>query len=363
MNVTKKPFDQLTIMRDRIRNQRRIKDCYKLLRDRELIRHACQQLACSEQAINNTSTKLFSIINTPQYFTQLTSTEDAILRETCLFMLQELFIAQQFLINQHLSTRERLQQMRRQFQTVNWVISIELLLGEWTGLKQCLDLSIDDPRFKSLLFRVLDKLQVQDYPRFQKISCAIYFSDQLLPILKPRLDWRFIYDHNRLYLGLSSTKQDIRSLYHRLYSKLNKQVDCYFNHFSQPLLYQGYAVRRNWQSKKISIEVPQQELIKLSALFQYGDFHNRNPRARGGLVHRSVSAIYSIYEQEIKQVAFDYRYADNYRVLGHLVYFAQLSLVKTVALKQGCTIGQANYLLKARGFKRLTLPRRRLFLN
>jgi len=363
MNVTKKPFDQLGIMRDRITNQRRIKDCYKLLRHQEIIRHACQQLTCSEQDLINTSTKLFGIINTPQHSAQLTSTEDAILRETCLFMLQELFIAQQFLKNHPQTVGDCLEQVRVRFQAVNWVVAIEVLIDDWTGLKHCLDFSIADSRFKALLFYVLEKLQVQDYPRFQKLSKAVYFSYKLLPVLNSRLDFNLIYDNNHIYLGLSSTKETVRSLSHQLYSKLNKQVDCYFSHFSQPLLYQGYAVRRDLKSKKISIDVPQQALIKLSALFQYGDFHNQYSRGRGGLVHRPIPEIYSIYQAEVKQVAFDYRYADNYRVLGQWVHFAQLSLVKTVALKQGCTIGQANYLLKARGFKRLTLPRRRLFLN
>lgn len=361
MNVTNKPFDQLKIMRNRLTNQRRIKDCYKLLRHPLIIHQACQQLTFSDQAIQSVSAKLSGTIDTPLRFTQLTSTDDAILRETCLFLLQELFIAQQFLNKENQSTGALLQQFSRQFQAVNWVLSIEILKDDWSGLRNCLELFIDDLRFNHLLFYVLEKLQQQDYPRFKKISRGLYFSLQLLTIPKPNFDCHVIYEHNRLHLGLSSTKEQARSLYNKLYSRLNKEVHCYFTHFSQPLLYQGYAVKRDWKSNKICIEVPQQALIKQSALFQYGDFHNQYSRGRGVLVHQPIPEIYSIYQAEVKQVAFDYRYADNYRVLGQWVHFAQLSLVKTVALKQGCTIGQANYLLKARGFKRLTLPRRRLF--
>ena len=363
MNVTNKPFDQLKIMRNRLTNQRRIKDCYKLLKHPMVIHHACQQLNFSDQEIQSVSVKLSGTIDTPLRFSQLTSTDDAILRETCLFLLQELFIAQQFLKKKNQSIGALFQQFSRQFQTVNWVISIETLKDDWSLLSICLERFIDDLRFKNLLYYVLDKLQHQDYPRFQKISKDLYFSLQLLTVVKPNFDCHVIYEHNRLHLGLSSTKEQTRSLYHKLYSKLNKEVHCYFTHFSQPLLYRGYAVRRDWKSTSICIEVPQQALIKRSALFQYGDFHNQYSRGRGGLVHRPIPEIYSIYQAEVKQVAFDYRYADNYRVLGQWVHFAQLSLVKTVALKQSCTIGQANYLLKARGFKRLTLPRRRLFLN
>lgn len=363
MNVTNKPFDQLKIMRNRLTNQRRIKDCYKLLKHPMILRQACQQLTDLDQAIENISTKLLGAIDTPIKFSQLTSTDDTIVRETCLFLLEELFFSQQFFQKKSQTAAVRLKQFSRQFQAVNWVFSIEMLTDHWSGLRNYLELFIVDQRFKNLLFYVLEKLQQQDYPRFQRISRKLYFSLQLLTVQKSNFDCQVIYEHNRLHLGLSTTKEKVNSLCKKIDSELNKEAKCYFTHFSQPLLYRGYAVRRDWKSTRICIEVPQQALIKRSELFQYGDFHNQFSRGKGGLVHRPIPEIYSIYQAEVKQVAFDYRYADNYRVLGHWVHFAQLSLVKTVALKQGCTIGQANYLLKVRGFKRLTLPRRRLFLN
>src|SRR5699024_3366165 len=122
----------------------------------------------------------------------------------------------------------------------------------------------------------------------------------------------------KLYLGLTSTKKQTIATLKTLNLMIDAENECFFTHFSRPLQLQGYSIKRDWKLKRICIEVPQQMLIKLSYLFQYGDFHNQIAKARGALIHQPIRQIALTYQQELDQIAHYYLYADNYQKLGKL---------------------------------------------
>ena len=359
MNMTIKPLKQLAIMKDRISSKRVIKDCFKLLKYEQTWLLACNRLGYTKEQVLATQLALKLNKSTSQWFSQLANTDLEIISKTCLFLLNEIFSTDQIPPQIPLTSIDQINEIKQQFHKVNWMITIETFHIDRAELKKLLNVLIDDLRFNGLLSSVIDWLQQHDNPRFQQFARKIFLSFYLSNLKERNKDLPMIYEEQKLHIGFSTTKQHINHLYQQLCSSLKNNDNCYFKHFSHPLILNNYQIKQDKNMKRLRIEVPQQRLIEYAKLFQYGDFHNQVPKARGGLVHRSVFEIHSVYQAELNQKAYKYRYADNFSCLGQLAYFAQLSFVKTIALKYSCTMRQAIVRINQLKLPRLRIQRRK----
>lgn len=358
MNVTKESFNQLAIMHERIKNHRQIKDCTKILRDPSYWLKACGPESQFAWTKDDVIEQLRIILTTPLRFTQLTTHQSTLVTEVCLALIRDIFVAKNIISQDQINLTKQLEHLKIEWHRVNWVITITSGPHVETELIHYFSYLIDDHRFISLLDQVLKKLKQADYPRYQELARAIYFTKQLR-FVQNQPNYHVLLDKTRLLFGIESTKTYTQALTERLTSNLHHDDQCRFDHISKPLPYKNYLIQRCRKLKNIRLEVPQHMVNKLAHMFQYGDFHNQNSKARGGLIHKSIPQIYSIYQKELNSISTYFSQTDNVRPLMKFVHFAQLSFIKTIALKQGCTFGQAIFLLKKRQFQPFKLFMRR----
>lgn len=354
MNVTIKPLNQLAIMHKRIKQNRPIKDCSKLLCHPGFLSIACKNLPHFEREQFTIYQQLKAVLTTPMSFMQLPRYQSSLILEVCLFFIQSVFVAEEIFKQEQKGLKERLARIANDWLNVNWVVTISVSSTCETVLNDYMRHLIADQRFCSLLKHILKKLQQEDLPRYKKLARTIFLTRQLHTV-QNQFDAHILFDENKLIMGLESNKKEAKLACHQVNSSAQQHSECYFKHFSKPLLFKNYAIKRNWKLEKISIDVPQHMLIKLAHMYQYGDFHNKCAKPKGGLIHKPISEIHSIYQKEVNEIELLLIYAENDHKLNALVRFAKLSFIKTIALKQGCTFGQAVYLLRQRKMLRFNL--------
>lgn len=361
MNVTSKPFNQLAIMRDRIKANRRIKDCDKLFYQDEFWAKVHDQQIDMDRQDKNDCRQFKQILRQPIDLSQLTLLQSKKLIEACFLFVKMIFVDENIDHYKKQTISASVSYFKREWPDVNWVITIKERSVIQYQLAKQIKKYIDGECFKQVLSQVLDQLKQQASTRYQELARDIYLTCHILDVIKrinKAYDLRVFINQDILCLGLASTKKQAIALYQTLYSSVGKEYECYFTHFSRPLYLQGYTIKRDCQLKRIRIEVPQHMLIKCAHMFQYGDFHNQVPKVRGALIHQPIEQIHSIYQQELFQIANYFVYADNYKSLRKLFYFAHLSLLKTIARKFGCTMGQATKQLKKYQLNRYHLPKK-----
>ncbi|WP_440895994.1 group II intron reverse transcriptase/maturase [Amphibacillus sp. Q70] len=359
--MTNKPFNQLVVMRDRIKANRQIKDCDKLFYQGEFWAKVFDQQMGIGRQDESDYQQFKQIFRQSMDLSQLTGLQSKKLIEACLLFVKKLFIDENMDNYKKQTLSASVSFLKRKWSDVNWIITIKKSSTAQYQLFNQLKKYIDGECFKQVLSRVLDQLEQQDSTRYQEIARDVYFTCHVLHVIKcieKNDDLKIFIHQDMLYLGLASTKQQVIALYQTLSSSVGKEYECYFAHFSRPLCLQGYTIKRDWQLKKICIEVPQHMLIKCAHMFQYGDFHNQIPKIRGALIHQPIEQIHSIYQRELFQIANYFVDADNYRSLKKLFYFAHLSLLKTIARKFDCTMGQAAKQLKKYQLNRYPLPKK-----
>lgn len=361
--MTEKPFNQISIMRDRIKANHRIKDCDKIFYQEDFWGRVYDNRVNLSGQAKNDCRQFKQLFRQPIDFRQLPSRQVEKLIAATSFFIRTIFVDQTVNMYKKQEISTAISHFKKNWVHVNWVITIKEKSISQDYLFNQIKGYIDGEAFKQYLSKVLEQIKERDEPYYQQLTSDVSITLRILPLIKQMervCDLKVFIDQNQLFLGIPSVKKQALQLYQILNSALGKEYECYLTHFSSPLYLQGYDIKRDWKLNQIRAEVPQHMLIKCAHMFQYGDYHNQVPKMRGALIHLPIKEIHLMYQQELFQVANHYSDATNYKTLGKLFYFAYLSLLKTISRKFNCTMAQASKQLKKSDIDRFYLPKQKL---
>ncbi|WP_067837417.1 hypothetical protein [Amphibacillus sediminis] len=359
--MTVKPINQFSVLHERLKQGKFIKDCYRLLYQREL----WQELRTSyhtkswQRSRNHDLSKLLFALRSSNWGTIAQMIKRTWVMESLIYVIELLFISPCLRSAYHSSPEQSLNHIKANWENVHWVIKLRYQSRPNTFTNRICHL-IDDQRFIKLISLFFSHLQQSQKERFNGLCLAIQLSQhviypQALPITSSSCFYCF--SNQTVYLALICNKNSTLLLVERLKEKLASDYSIHFHHFSKPIRLAGYSIRYSQRHNCIRFEITKQALEHIAQLHQYGSMCNKKPYPRGALIHLPIDQIANIYARECFVVACLFKYADNYSFLGQLFYFAQLSLLRTIALKKGCSVTKAGKWLKEQGYKPIRLPK------
>ncbi|MBM7541783.1 hypothetical protein [Amphibacillus cookii] len=343
--MTSNPFKQIVVMHERIKAKKYIKHCYKLFYQDALwlqVLNERVQDIDKPSDLNQNIDHLKQLFLREANFVSLNKQKRDMVKEAVIYLIEQLFITSRLSSNPFT-------QLRRDWINVSWVIIFKPKLNRLETYAENIKYLIDDIRFRQVMTRVLYQLKVEEFDRYLHLLQAIYLSNYILPKLKASsfIESFSLCIDQFTYLGLITTKVKVINLYQYLRNITGYHMNAIdFQHFSVPIQLHGLEVKRDQKNNKICIEIPQHLLIKLTQMFQYGHFHQGKARARGYLIHRSISEIINVYQRELLVTVPLYDLVDNCKPLNRFLHFAYQSLLRTIAVKKNCSIKKAASILE-----------------
>ncbi|SOC02562.1 type II intron maturase [Ureibacillus xyleni] len=376
------PFQQLSVYRNISRKNQKIKDCYRLLYHKDLWLKAYTNL-CSDtmNVTNGTSFKMidemieqlqqntfrFSPMHRKPDSSQIVfNFKDKLVLEVMSIILSHIYEpifskhSHGFIGNR--SYQSALLEIKNSWNGVTWCIQ-GVLDGESNrehqkNLLKWISKKIDDRRFLLLIHNALScgvmtkwHLEKTDdgaqQPRqFSMLLLNIYLHELdtfIEHVIKQKSNYckmKYVRFAHVFIIGVSSPKEDAQ--------KLKSLIECFINnnlqlriargttnirHIGKGIPFLGYQIskcKRNY----IQLNIPARALHSFALKNGYGNLDDLTIKHRKKLVNLCELEILSIYNLELKKFGNYYKLADNFHLLNKLLYIAEHSFIKTIAIKR-----------------------------
>ncbi|SEO93466.1 Type II intron maturase [Amphibacillus marinus] len=339
MKITSRTSAQLAVMRQRIAKGQYIKDCSKLLRTAEFWQDAIKNRLETDLFNSNQAHTLMALVPRER-IKCLNKLNDSLLQEGIFYYIEQLFVHQLLLPGLYQPVRI----LKKDWRAVKAVIQLSLCAYP-------LDLSlelIDDQRLKERIDYVHLNCGYAEQKRYQLLIHAVHFSNHLRNIDIPQHASLYL-DDKTILLGLRTNYSASKDWFCQIKRQLGKTYVCDLISFRRPFEFSGYLIKPPKNLGEILIDVPQRNLVTWGNAFHYGNFLQHKPKAKGMLIHLSVTEILHHYQIEWSQVLTSYKDSDRSKELDKWFYFSWLSLLRTIALKKGCSVTKGAAALKKQG--------------
>lgn len=380
MNMAKKPFQQLDVLKKASQKGKQITDCYRLMYKMDIWVMAHEQLFHFKTPnptqmieIDEIITKLKKgILRFSNYRknTQYSiSYKELMILKVINIILTSIARENQ---NDNNQLNQSLKRIKRSWNDQNWWIFGEINhMESSSALKPFLKVienKVSDRRFllliqNALCSGILDKENINMISTLLSALYSIFFQEIHLYI-EEKMNERKNADttsrgkltyfqwFNQYVIGFNGSKEEAVTILNEVelffFSKLlctKKEYSLHLSDLKKPVFLLGYHMRRCKHTNTLLFEIPIDTLKRLS--IKYGDIERFVPIPRPSLMNLSERTIMNLYHSELRKVVSDYRGSTNWHDLQKLFSLAKGSFIKTIAMKRKCSVRKMSLQMKS----------------